>query len=291
VISILVEKKEKYFAKEVFKMLNISKQYYHEQCAKISIQEHLIDQMEEQVVITRKSKSRAGLRTIWHKESLARQIGLNRFEKSMSARGYALPPVKKWIKTTDSRGHFGKCENLIKGLLLCGPNQLVVGDISYFKDYYIFSLTDAYTLEIVALRGSTDMQSIHAERCLKDITSYRKCSSFNFKLIVHTDMGSQYRSKKYIELAKTLKVKRSMGKSCLDNGLAERVNGILKNDFLVDYSITSLRGLDKALRQIKQDHNMVWPSAKLGYVTPNQFNKNMSELEEGKRVKFKISEK
>jgi putative transposase len=268
-------RKQGYNLTSVCDFIGISPQAYHKRLKQDKVKGTLYQSLEQIVVENREIKSRAGLRTIYHKEKLNSLLGINQFEQQMSARGFALKPIKSFIKTTDSRGHHYKFDNLISGIELNGENQVIVGDITYYQEngqlYYIFQFQDYYTLEMKGLLGSENMEGVHAERCLKQVFAYNKQRKYNHLLIMHTDGGSQYRSHKFQRMLRSAQIRPSHAKNCFENGLSERANGIVKNEYLIDYDIKSLNQLNDVLTRIKHQINEVWPSKVLGYRTPKQF--------------------
>lgn len=270
----------------------ISCQAYYKRLKAKERRSALVRDMEQLVIKERSKKSRAGLRAIFHKNNLNGLIGINRFESQMSKMGYALRPYRSFIKTTDSRGSHYRFDNLVDGLSVNGSNQVIVGDITYYMAdsvlYYIFIFTDVYTLEIKGINGSKNMLGINAEKCLRGVLKYNKQRKFGYKLIIHTDAGSQYRSDAFQMMLRKAEIKPSHAKNCLENGLSERVNGIVKNEYLNDYNIKSLTQLNKILKQIADKNNMEWPKEKLGWKTPVDFNKWTQGLTENKRPVFKI---
>lgn len=275
-------------------LIGITRQGYYKRLKKTESDSNLYNTMEQIVRDNRQLKSRAGLRAIYHKEKLSTLLGLNRFEKQMSLRGYALKPYKSFIRTTDSRGYHHKYDNLIEGIEITGKNQIIAGDITYYQTgselYFIFIFTDLYTLEIKGMLGSKNMQGINAERCLRQVIKYNKLSQYNWKLILHTDGGGQYRSDAFHLMLKKMKIIPSQSKSCFENGLAERVNGIVKNEYLVDYNIKSVRQLNLVLRKIQDQHNKVWPSAKLGWQTPFEYDQWVKTLPLTQKPVLKVKE-
>jgi transposase InsO family protein len=205
----------------------------------------------------------------------------------MSARGFALKPYKSYMKTTDSRGHHYKFDNLISGMQVKGENQVIVGDITYYQNaselYYIFHFVDYYTLEVKGLVGSKNMEGINAEKCLRQVFDYNSKSKYNHLLILHTDRGSQYRSHKFQSLLRQAQIRPSHAQNCFENGLSERENGIVKNEYLVDYDIKNINHLKRVLNKIKLQVNEVWPSKTLGYRTPKQYAKWIREISKGDR--------
>lgn len=255
--------------------VGISRQAYHKRLEKRSSKEHLYQRIEQVVISNRQDKSRAGLRAIYHKENLSLLLGINQFEQQMSALGYALKPYRSYTKTTDSRGHYYKFDNLISGIDIQRENHVIVGDITYYQNgsilYYIFHFQDYYTLELKGLVGSKTMEGLNAEKCLRQVFKYNKQYKYNQLLIIHTDAGSQYRSHKFQSMLRNAQIRPSHATNCFENGLSERLNGIVKNEYLVDYNIRSESQLNSVLNKIKYEINEVWPSKTLEYRTPKQF--------------------
>lgn len=271
-----------YSVKALCSYVGISRQAYYYRIHQSINSNDLYNQMENIVKNNRSEKSRVGLRTIYYKEDLSALLGVNQFEKQMSKRGYALKPYKSFIKTTDSRGHQYKYDNLIEGKKVNGSNQVIVGDITYYSNssglYYIFHFTDIYSLEIKGIIGSKNMEGINAEKCMRQIIKYNRQNKYAHKLIIHTDGGGQYRSHNFQNMIRKAEIIPSQAKSCFENGLAERVNGIIKNEYLIDYNIKNEKQLNKALKEIQKQSNNKWPSKTLGYRTPQQYIKWVGEL-------------
>lgn len=281
-----------YSLTSVCKLVGMSRQAYHKRLEKQSTKDELYQLLEQTVLKNRNAKSRAGLRAIYHKEQLSSLLGINQFEQQMSARGFALKPYRSYIKTTDSRGHHYKFDNLISGMDINGESQVIVGDITYYQNkrglYYIFQFQDYYTLEIKGLLGSKNMEGINAEKCLRQVFAYNGQRKYNHLLIIHTDEGSQYRSHKFQRMLREAEIRPSHAKNCLENGLSERANGIVKNEYLVDYDIKNVNHLNSILGKIKHQVNEVWPSKTLGYKTPKEFAQWIREMKTDKRPIKKV---
>lgn len=264
-----------YSLTSVCDFVGISRQAYYKRLQMRSTKEDLYQSLEQKVQQNRGVKSRAGLRSIFYKEGLSSLLGVNQFEQEMSSRGYALKPYKSFIKTTDSSGHYNKFDNLISGIEINNENRVIVGDITYYQNkgdlYYIFQFQDYYTLEIKGLLGSKNMEGINAEKCLRQVFAYNKQHKYNHLLILHTDPGSQYRSNNFIKMLNRAQIRPSHARNCLENGLSERANGIVKNEYLIDYQIKNENHLNTVLKQIKYQANNIWPSKTLGYKTPKEY--------------------
>lgn len=267
--------------------VGISRQAYYKRITRQDTKEQLYQKVEQVVITNRSVKSRSGLRSIYYKENLSTLLGVNQFEQQMSALGYALKPYRSRFKTTDSRGLYYKFNNLISGMELQRENQVIVGDITYYQNagalYYIFQFQDYYTMEIKGLIGSSTMEGKNAEKCLRQIFDYNQQRTYNHKLILHTDRGSQYRSHKFQSMLRKAQIRPSHAGNCFENGLSERTNGILKNEYLSDYDIKSVSQLNRVLKKIKYQINEVWPSKTLGYKTPKQFAKWTQSQKEADR--------
>ena len=272
--------------------LGMSRQSYYKGLKTEEEKTVLYNHLENIVFDNRRKKSRVGLRTIFYKEKIGDLIGLNQFEQLMSNRGYGLKPYKSYMKTTDSRGNHYKYDNLINGLNVNGENQVIVGDITYFKPfftlYFIFHFIDYYTLEVKGILANTNMEGINAEKVLRQVLAYNKVQKYKHKLILHTDGGGQYRSHNFQALLRSAQIRPSQAENCFQNGLSERVNGIIKNEYLVDYEINNLSQLNKALKRIKHEINNVWPSKRLGYKTPKQFAEEARATEGKDKIVVKI---
>ena len=285
---------KKYKVTELCAMVGMSRQGYYKRLTRTNHDTERYAALEQLVINERKLKSRVGLRVIFHKKNLSSLLGVNQFEKQMSLRGYALKAHKSFIKTTDSRGHHHKYENLIAGKSINGANQAISGDITYFQStiglFYIFSLTDIYTLEIKGIIASRNMQGVHAEKCLRQVMKYNDEKKYKSKLVIHTDGGGQYRSNAYQKILRDAGMLPSQAKICFENGLAERINGIIKNDYLIDFNIKSEKQLNQILKQVQHDHNQIWPSSRLGYKTPCKYAEWINQLPLKQRPIMKIKE-
>lgn len=147
-----------------------------------------------------------------------------------------IKPKKNYTKTTNSKHWLRKYPNLLKDRKPIRPEEVFVSDITYIKSrertHYLSLVTDAYSRKIMSYHLSDDMSAEHVVKALKIAVKNRKNSQ---SLIHHSDRGLQYCSSIYqTELSKN-KINPSMtdGYDCYQNALAERINGILKDEFLI----------------------------------------------------------
>jgi putative transposase len=151
--------------------------------------------------------------------------------------------------TTWSRHWFKKYPNLVAGFIPTAPNQLWVSDITYIvmgDDFaYLSLVTDAYSRKIVGFYLS---QTLSAKGCINALKAALKSNPNRGRLIHHSDRGSQYCSTAYVGILEKERIGISMTQSGnpLDNALAERVNGILKEELLE----SSYSGFEEARKSV-----------------------------------------
>jgi len=142
------------------------------------------------------------------------------------------------------------------------PNQAWVSDITYIRTRqgfaYLFLTTDAYSRKIVGWELAPSMESKWAISALKQGLKQRNGSQ---TIIHHSDHGFQYGSKDFIDLLKYNNGIPSMGEAgnCYDNALAERMNGILKNEYLLDSTFVNMESAKKAVKQAIFNYNNCRP--------------------------------
>lgn len=161
------------------------------------------------------------------------------FDVLRNARMLVRPP-RAYHKTTNSHHHFRRHPNLLKAgpdqIKVTRSEQLWVADITYLptdgKFVYLSLVTDAHSRKIVGWHVHPSLQTEEVAQAMKMALKSRKTRE---ELVHHSDRGLQYCSNHYQELHRRHGVRCSMtdGYDCYQNALAERVNGILKNEFLL----------------------------------------------------------
>ena len=180
-------------------------------------------------------------------------------------------PKKNYTKTTNSKHWLRKHPNLMKQVKADKIEQFFVSDITYIKSrertHYLSLVTDAFSRKIMGYKLSDDMSAENVSLALKMAISNRIT---NNKLIHHSDRGLQYCASIYQEQLKLNHIKPSMtdGYDCYQNALAERMNGILKQEFLIEKCNTG-RELDVLIRQSINTYNTKRPHLSLSMRTPN----------------------
>ena len=185
---------------------------------------------------------------------------------------------KRRYITTNSNHVFKKYPNLIRGIAPDGPDQIWVSDITYIRSgeefLYLFLITDMYSKKILGYRLAKTLDSSHAVNSLQD--AIRNSSKPITGLTHHSDRGIQYCSKDYIKLLEKHNIKISMTENGdpLENPVAERVNGILKDEYLNQYQRLTLIQLEKSI----QKYNNERPHLSINMLTPEQAHLSSGEL-------------
>ena len=183
---------------------------------------------------------------------------------------------RKRPATTDSNHPFRKYPNLIKDLSVSCANQLWVSDITYIplsgsRFCYLSLITDVYSRKIVGHCLYPTLKKEGPLQALRMALSTREGSVF-YKTVHHSDRGIQYCSHDYIKELVAAEVSISMTENGdpSENAIAERVNGILKTEFLLDKQFSSyqqaLTAVEGAIRTYNQDRL----HASRNYLTPDQ---------------------
>lgn len=185
-------------------------------------------------------------------------------------------PKRAYHKTTHSHHRFRAHPNLIKsGFVAQRPNQLWVADITYLPtktgESYLSLVTDAYSRKIVGYHLDDNMKTASVKQAFSQALARNHSHE---KLIHHSDRGLQYCSAEYQQLHQQYGVRCSMteGYDCYQNALAERVNGILKNEYLLNKP----RDLNEARKMVEESidsYNGRRPHLSLKYKTPDEVHR------------------
>jgi len=179
--------------------------------------------------------------------------------------------------TTDSDHPYKKYPNLIRDIkYLTRPGRLWVSDITYIrlKDRfcYLSIVTDAYSHKIV---GYCLYPSLHSEGPIKALLMALKSKRLE-TLIHHSDRGSQYCCEGYVDLLLHHRINISMTENGdpYENAIAERVNGILKGEFLLDGTFASFGEAQLKVAQAVEKYNHIRPHASCDNLTPVMAHEN-----------------
>jgi transposase InsO family protein len=198
------------------------------------------------------------------------KMGRDKFFDVLRANYLLVMPKRSYHKTTNSYHRFKKHKNLIKEYNIRKPNDVWVSDITYLGNRenpsYLSLITDAYSKKIVGFDVSDSLATESSLKALKIALRKEKPS----KLILHSDRGLQYCSDEYQKMLNKNKVLCSMTQESdpYENAIAERINGILKQEYDIDKFNVDLNTRKVLVKQAIKVYNELRPHLSNHYLTP-----------------------
>ncbi|MCD8425997.1 IS3 family transposase [Tenacibaculum dicentrarchi] len=185
---------------------------------------------------------------------------------------------KTSAKTTNSYHRFYKYNNIIKDIEITRPNQVWASDITYIRTVkgfcYLALITDMYSRKIV---GYDLSDSLELKGCVRAINKAIYQAKNIKGLIHHSDRGIQYCSNVYTQILKRKRKKINISMTeenhCYENAMAERVNGILKDEFYLDQTFDNVSHAKRAAKNAINLYNEIRLHLSLDYKTPNMVYK------------------
>jgi len=232
----------------------------------------------KEVISIRKKHPRIGTRKLYvmlEQFMLEHQIKMGRdaLFDLLSMHHLLVRKSRRKIVTTQSNHWMKKYPNLIKEFIPFAPNQLWVSDITHWKTeaglIYLSLITDAYSHKVVGYNLAQTMEAVESVKALEMALMTNKSIQ---TLIHHSDRGSQYCSFKYVKLLQDYNIQISMTETGdpLDNAIAERINGILKDEYLECYSVKTFQEANELLKQIIKLYNEERPHMSIGNLVPEK---------------------
>lgn len=179
---------------------------------------------------------------------------------------------RRTARTTYSNHWLRKYPNLIRSFTPVKPNQLWVSDITYVETkagfVYLSLITDAYSRKIIGWSMGDTLEAKHSLSALQ--MAIKGAPKDLSQLIHHSDRGVQYCSDTYVKALNKKNISISMTESGdpLENAIAERVNGILKTEWLYLNSYSGIEEATRAVENAIRVYNNVRPHLSLGMETP-----------------------
>lgn len=204
------------------------------------------------------------------------QMGRDALFNLLRENGWLLRRRRRKTITTWSKHPFRKYRNLIKEFTPTAPNQLWVSDITYLKTQqgfvYLSLITDAYSRKIVGYDLSDNLESVNALQALQ--MALHSIHESPTSLIHHSDRGIQYCSHDYVRLLQQHSIQISMTENGdpLENAIAERVNGILKHEYLLQQPIQNKQHAMQLLKQAVTMYNKHRPHLSCNMLTPEEIH-------------------
>ncbi len=262
-------------------MFEISRQGFYQSIKRQEARSRELSKIKPLVLDIRMQMPRIGTRKLYYllKDKFKSQgikIGRDALFAYLRSESLLIKPKKNYVKTTNSKHWLRKHKNLMLDQTVDKPEHYFVSDITYIKSreatHYLSLVTDAYSRKIMGYHLSDNMNS---ENVVKALDMAIKNRTFNSDLIHHSDRGLQYCSEIYqSKLAKhNIKPSMTTGYDCYQNALAERINGILKNEFLI-YKCNTKIELETLIKESIETYNNLRPHMALNMKTPNFIHNN-----------------
>ena len=270
----------------VYKIAGLSKQAHQQYMAKRADQQDRTAYYIGLMSQAREMHPAIGLAKIYYLYA-PDGIGREAFEQLGQMAGYALEakPRLTWKGT-----RVIPYQNLLSGKLFNGVNQIWVTDITYYKIadtyYYISMIMDLYSRKIIAYKVAPTLHSTHSKSVLKAALKARPLGS-NHGLIHHSDKGVQYTCGQYVKLLKKHQIAISMCNSVYENTSMERLNGIIKNDYLIHWNPKSFNHLKRLLAKAVNNYNNC-PHGQLQMKSPNQYEQYLKNVPLPQRTLLKV---
>ncbi len=263
------------------RLLGVSRQAYYQHYwhrEKINMAEEMI---LEQIKGIRKTQPAIGTRKLYFMlqsflQNHKIKIGRDKLFNLLAAQHMLVRRRKRRIFTTQSFHWLRKYPNLIRSMEIIRPNQLWVADITYYRiatgHVYISLITDAYSHTIVGYHLSDNLEASNNIKALEMALSKLPSASGTLPLIHHSDRGIQYCSKEYVRILKSYDISISMTEdgNPLENAIAERINGILKQEFLNHDSIKNKIQAMEILSHAVTVYNEKRPHLSCSLLTPQR---------------------
>jgi putative transposase len=261
-------------------LFGVNRQVYYRSKRATQKSQETASKVVKMVMEVRQQMPRIGTRKLHYllKDQL-NEIGIGRDKlfTILKANHMLMKPKRSYRKTTDSNHWYRKHKNLIEDITPVMPEQIWASDITYLGNRsnhrYLALVTDTYSKKIVGYDLSASLGADGAIRALK--MGLRQRSYKEKKLIHHSDRGFQYCCENYQKVLARKKVRCSMTETYdpYANAVAERVNGILKQEFLLEDYNVKLPIMKELVRNSIEIYNKKRPHYSCAMKTPEQMHK------------------
>jgi len=269
-------------------LLGITRQAYYQYGWRSQVESMEAELVLQQVLTIRAKHRRMGGRKLYEMLDpfmLEHQIKMGRdgLFDLLADNGLLVKRRRRSVRTTQSHHWLRKYPNRIRDFIPQSPNELWVSDITYLKMpkgfLYISLVTDAYSHKIVGYHIAQSLEGVQTIQALiMALQTYKQSAK---ALIHHSDRGVQYCSTDYVNLLQGNNIAISMTESGdpLENAVAERINGIIKGEYMDLYKITNLPDAKQYLYDAVCLYNNERPHMSIGMLTPRNVHENNLKVE------------
>jgi putative transposase len=257
----------------IYRTLGISKQAFHQRLDYFLAAEEEKEQLKLIVREVRQDHPMMSPREMYRLIQ-PQLIGRDKFERFCFENGFRVRYPVNYQRTTDSSG-VTRFDNLLEGLEVTRVNQVWVGDITYYRlferFYYLTFVMDLFLRKIVGYSCGESLKTEDTSIAALNMAINNHKGVNLTGLIFHSDGGGQYYSKKFISITSKAGIVNSMGESVYENPHAERLNGIIKNNYIIPYQPATYKELIIAQRKAVKMYNEQKPHRALHGFTPKEF--------------------
>jgi putative transposase len=282
--------KYKYKLCNVLKEAGLSRQAFFQHNISLSEDNLVHDWVIDSILEKRKKHPVIGLKKIFI-ELENSPIGRDKFIAIACKLNLNISLPKSYTRTTFSfKGN--RYLNLLADKVFNDINQLWVTDITYIRlgDVfgYLAMVMDVYSRRIIGYAVSLSLKATLCVEALQMALKTRGNSCFNHNLIHHSDKGVQYIFEGYTKLLEQYGIQISMCNSAYENSHMERLNGIIKNEYIIPFKINTFEHLQKKLPKIINYYNDERPHSELKMSYPKKFELSLKDLPKCQRTILKI---
>jgi transposase InsO family protein len=260
-------------------LFGVDRQVYYRKITRRKTRQSNASKVVSMVLEIRRTMPRIGAKKLYYllnNDLQKLKIGRDKFIDILRANHLLIIPKRSYHVTTNSHHRFRKHQNQILELQINRPEQVWVSDITYIgkreKPCYLSLITDAYSKKIIGFNVADNMNTESTLIALKNAVKHRKNKSLS--LIHHSDRGLQYCANHYQKLLNKSQIKCSMTQNSdpYENAVAERINGILKQEFDIDKYNEALPVMKLIVKNAIEIYNQKRPHYSNHMLTPNQMH-------------------
>ena len=260
-------------------LFGIDRQVYYRKIKRSLIKQDKAALVVKMVLEIRSQMPRIGSKKLYYllnRDLKKLNIGRDKFIDILRANHLLILPKRSYHSTTNSHHRFRKYKNQLLDLQINKPEQVWVSDITYIgkreKPCYLSLITDAYSKKIVGYNVSDNLHTESSLIALKLAIKQRR--NKEMPLIHHSDRGLQYCSNEYQKILNKNEIQPSMTQNAdpYENAVAERINGILKQEFYIDRYNKDLPIMKQIIKETVHIYNEKRPHLSNHMLTPNQMH-------------------
>jgi putative transposase len=257
----------------LFRITGTSKQAFHQRQKRLVALKQTSEELLPEIQKIRSIHKRMGSRVMYGQIRPA-HLGRDRFEAFCFKNGFKVKTKRAYHRTTNSLG-VTRFVDLTKGLKVTGVNQVWASDITYYRIgerfYYLTFIMDLYSRFVTGYSVSKTMMA--CDTTLPALRMAYRSRPFGENLIIHSDGGGQYYENRWKSLTRNAGIRNSMCDDVYGNAHAERLNGILKNDYIAEYNPQTFSDLVKNTGMAVLAYNYWRPHSSIGNMPPAEFEK------------------